>query len=89
MQEVQSCAVHPQPGPGEVLEMYKAYDTKKQRLALETYRREHVYPGKLKKLASYTPGNRLLDIGAGLEPFYTWQFKVVSRAQELSCLRAM
>ena len=62
-------SVSPLPTPEENLQIYKDYNTKKGRIAVETTRRKEIYPQKTKELKKYSRGRRLLDIGAGLGTF--------------------
>lgn len=62
-------SLYPIPTPQMIQEIYTQYSEKKDRLRVEQIRRDTVYPHKIKKLKQYAPGNRLLDIGAGLGTF--------------------
>jgi len=62
-------SVFPQPTYEENIQIYKSYDTKKNRLEVELTRQEEIYPMKLNEIIRYARGHRLLDIGAGLGTF--------------------
>lgn len=62
-------SLFPHPMQEEILDLYKNYDSKKDRFKYESIRRKKVYPDKLTKLKKYAKGPRLLDIGAGLGTF--------------------
>ncbi len=59
----------PLPTEEEIMNIYKGYADKKNRIEVEKKRKEFIYPLKLNKLKKYAPGNKLLDIGAGLGTF--------------------
>jgi len=61
--------LHPLPKTDEFEDIYYNYSEKKKRIRVEKIRLKNVYPNKLKTLKKYSPGKRLLDIGAGLGTF--------------------
>ena len=62
-------SLFPLPTETELEFIYNKYADKKGRVVIEQNWAESVYPLRLKKLRSFSQGDRLLDIGAGLGTF--------------------